>query len=744
MSDSHFNPRFSPIAGHWRMLVRNVAASTCAASAGITPAGGPRGRGAARPRRRGLDVEGSRLALPRPGGRCCTGSTSGGPTRSTPACRALPLLAARCPRRCRGARVRAAWRAVRWLEVRPLPQAPERVGGREHATLWIVVLNWNGREDTRALLADAGALPRARRLALTRLVVDNGSSDGGLDALRGASFPRSSCWRCRREPALRRRQQPRARARAGRGRRRGDAAQQRHRGRARTSSSAAARRGRADPAAARLAPLILSWRPARASGTRAATGRRGWAGAGAAGSARLARRRRGARRARARADRLPDRVLPARDARVPRERSGPLDERYFIYAEDADWCLRARRAGFGCLFVPRAVCATGSRARAARRARGRSTSACAAACAWRRAAGGRGTRWLAVGAGGAAAGAEPGVARARRGRCRVPRAPGAAWADHWRGVPPERSPFVPAAGGGMSAIDGGHATGSRSPRPGAHGRAVFLREVMAELPRRRARARRRLRPGLVALRRAPDLRSPASTSSCRPGRRARGGRGATVLRADLGRAAVARRRRSTSWSRHYVLEHVTALEACCDELARVSRRAALLYVSVPRSARVRRPLYRFAGYFAKYALIKFGKRIEHQQRFDCARCSRCSTRRGFVLDGPRVRAGRLLVDERPAHEAAAGAFTDVLGAINRALGARPVRRRELRLPLPATSGTVGLRRVTHVCRHCGEQCVLTPPEPPPATWTCPFCGQVNGLFVTPGERAAARGPRAPR
>src|SRR5262249_45484057 len=24
MSDSHFNPRMSPIAGHWRMLVRNV------------------------------------------------------------------------------------------------------------------------------------------------------------------------------------------------------------------------------------------------------------------------------------------------------------------------------------------------------------------------------------------------------------------------------------------------------------------------------------------------------------------------------------------------------------------------------------------------------------------------------------------------------------------------------------------------------------------------------------------------
>lgn len=36
------------------------------------------------------------------------------------------------------------------------------------------------------------------------------------------------------------------------------------------------------------------------------------------------------------------------------ERVGMLDERYFIYAEDADWCLRARAAGFRLLFVPTA------------------------------------------------------------------------------------------------------------------------------------------------------------------------------------------------------------------------------------------------------------------------------------------------------------------------------------------------------------------------------------------------------
>ena len=44
-------------------------------------------------------------------------------------------------------------------------------------------------------------------------------------------------------------------------------------------------------------------------------------------------------------------LLARRDAW---ERVGLLDERYYIYAEDADWCLRARRIGLPLLFVPTA------------------------------------------------------------------------------------------------------------------------------------------------------------------------------------------------------------------------------------------------------------------------------------------------------------------------------------------------------------------------------------------------------
>ena len=42
-------------------------------------------------------------------------------------------------------------------------------------------------------------------------------------------------------------------------------------------------------------------------------------------------------------------------SRAAWEKVGLLDERYFIYAEDADWSLRARTVGYRLLFVPRAM-----------------------------------------------------------------------------------------------------------------------------------------------------------------------------------------------------------------------------------------------------------------------------------------------------------------------------------------------------------------------------------------------------
>ena len=45
-------------------------------------------------------------------------------------------------------------------------------------------------------------------------------------------------------------------------------------------------------------------------------------------------------------------VLVAR--RTAMEAVGPLDERYFLYWEDMDWCYRMRRAGWGVFLVPEA------------------------------------------------------------------------------------------------------------------------------------------------------------------------------------------------------------------------------------------------------------------------------------------------------------------------------------------------------------------------------------------------------
>ncbi len=36
------------------------------------------------------------------------------------------------------------------------------------------------------------------------------------------------------------------------------------------------------------------------------------------------------------------------------DRIGPMDEGYFMYFEEVDWCLHARRAGFACWYVPEA------------------------------------------------------------------------------------------------------------------------------------------------------------------------------------------------------------------------------------------------------------------------------------------------------------------------------------------------------------------------------------------------------
>lgn len=189
---------------------------------------------------------------------------------------------------------------------------------------------------------------------------------------------------------------------------------------------------------------------------------------------------------------------------------------------------------------------------------------------------------------------------------------------------------------------------------------------------------------------------------------------------------------------HYVLEHVTALEACCDSLARVTKAGGTLYLSVPRSASFDDRLYRFAGYFAKFALGKFRKRLEHQQRFDLAGVIALFYRRGFALTAHAlVPAGFSWMND-PRTKPLQGLFTWKLAKLHRWLGIDLAKDANFVLafvksgrpsappdPGRGAAGLPGRRRVTHVCRECGEHAVLEPPRPWPARWICPWCGMPN-------------------
>jgi len=179
---------------------------------------------------------------------------------------------------------------------------------------------------------------------------------------------------------------------------------------------------------------------------------------------------------------------------------------------------------------------------------------------------------------------------------------------------------------------------------------------------------------------------------------------------------------------HYVLEHVTELEACCDELVRVTKPGGQLYLSVPRAAAFDDRLYRFAGYFAKYALMKLGKRLEHQQRFNFQMLVELFYARGMRLTATaRVPAGFSWMNDART-KPFQGAFTGALAWLHRALGWDLAKDANFVLTFEKV-GDVGLRKVTHVCRECGEHAeVSAAPGSIRAAgshWLCPYCGKPN-------------------
>ncbi len=255
-------------------------------------------------------------------------------------------------------------------------------------------------------------------------------------------------------------------------------------------------------------------------------------------------------------------------------------------------------------------------------------------------------------------------------------------------------------------------------------------------------------PGSWDYTRRPDVRVTAFDIKFPPGPPAQRAN-ASVLRADLARAPLRAGAFDVTIC-HYVLEHVTALEACCNELARLTRPGGTLYLAVPRAAAFDDRLYRFAGYFAKYALGKFRKRLEHQQRFDLESLLGLFRTRGLEpVVMARVPAGFSWMNDART-KPLQGPFTDALAWLHRYTGidlaadanfivafrksGAASARRESGVAraadserLPGAARVPRLRRVTNVCRECGEHSVLTPPTPVPTRWTCPWCGTGNPL-----------------
>jgi SAM-dependent methyltransferase len=205
----------------------------------------------------------------------------------------------------------------------------------------------------------------------------------------------------------------------------------------------------------------------------------------------------------------------------------------------------------------------------------------------------------------------------------------------------------------------------------------------------------------------------------------------SVFRGDLARLPI----RDAAFDLtlcHYVLEHVTELKLCCDELARVTRPGATLYLSVPRAAAFDDRLYRFAGYFAKYALLKLNKRIEHQQRFDLDKVLELFSARGLEATAlAHVPAGFSWMNDART-KSLQGPFTNALAWLHRTLGVDLAADANFVIAFRKTGmkgrrGHAVIRRVTHVCRECGEHAVLTPPRPTPVQWTCPWCAKPNPL-----------------
>jgi len=213
--------------------------------------------------------------------------------------------------------------------------------------LAVVVLNWNGRADTLAALASLAACRLPAGWQVTLMMVDNGSTDGSVEAVR-REFPAVEVLALGENRRFAGGNDEGVRRALAAG---ADAVMLVNNDTEADPSLfehllAALD---ADPGAGAAAPLILFAEPRDRIWY---AGGRCVPALGLAAHRGLRTRERGEYRAIETTGYLTGCCLLAR--REVWETVGLLDERYFIYAEDADWSLRARAAGYRLLFVPQA------------------------------------------------------------------------------------------------------------------------------------------------------------------------------------------------------------------------------------------------------------------------------------------------------------------------------------------------------------------------------------------------------
>jgi len=214
-------------------------------------------------------------------------------------------------------------------------------------SLWIVVLNWNGLADTRALLPTLAACRAPEGWNVVVLVVDNGSTDGSVDALR-REFPDIRLLPLAENRRFAGGNNPGIRLALEEGAHavmllnndtKADPGLLEHLVRALDQN----------PHAGAAAPLIYFGAPSRSIWY---AGGRCVPALGLTSHRGLRERDEGHYRKVEETGYLTGCCLLAR--REVWEKVGLLDESYFIYAEDADWSLRVREAGWQLLFVPTA------------------------------------------------------------------------------------------------------------------------------------------------------------------------------------------------------------------------------------------------------------------------------------------------------------------------------------------------------------------------------------------------------